>query len=137
MKSTKVFLYNLLIGTTLIISSTLYAAQSPTPPNALLHIQYFKKYPVDIQFRYVNLKLTYLRFQNVSNIPVVVHIFRDYYILGPQDFAIIDPPRTNYLYYTVGPYEPFASPVNNIFSDRFNKLEIYRLPPSTDNAVEK
>lgn len=110
--------------------------QAMTNNKPTLHVQDFQEGELGVQFRYVNGLLNYIRFQNSGSYPIEIHIFGNNYVLGQNDFVVINPPKVRYVIFTHELFPVVRSWVNNVFPGRYAHEHIYRLPFAADNAVK-
>jgi hypothetical protein len=124
----------------LLISNYCLAAMTPSPQSSkntpVLYVQNFDLGVMHIQYRYIDGKLTYVRFLNLSKHPMRLSLLMSTYVLGPNDNLDINPPNIDHIYYFIEPFvgvpRTFA---DNVFRDRFAKEYLFRLPKTVDDRV--
>jgi len=100
-------------------------------------VQNFQNGELSVQFRYENGKLIGLRFLNVGKSPMQVMLLNETYVLGPNDYMVLNPPSVENLHIFHAPYlTPFTT-VDFLLPNRFNKYELYVLPKNLDSTVTK
>lgn len=91
-------------------------------------VQNFKNDKLDVQFRYIKGKLSSVKLLNTSKIPLQVNILHEDYLLGPNDYVVIDPPNIKHLIVHHYPVKIAKTTVGRMLPSRFGKHKIYNLP---------
>lgn len=103
-----------------------------------LAVQEFDTDVLNVQFRYKDGKLFAMRLLNKSKIDVQINILHEDYLLGPNDYVIIDPPKLKHLVIHHYPATAYRSSTDRLLSTRFGKHHIFGLPENMkDNITTK
>lgn len=122
-------------------TTTTPTATTSTAPTATItetrFVQNFQNDELSVQFRYDDGKLMGLRFLNTGKYPVQVKLLNETYILGPNDYVVLNPPNTENLRIYHAPYLTPLSTVEFLLPNRFGKDELYGMPINIDNMTTK
>ncbi|MGE3920618.1 MAG: hypothetical protein AB7F64_06710 [Gammaproteobacteria bacterium] len=95
------------------------------PP--LLGVKDYHDHALTVQFRYINGTLHFVRFLNVSQIPMELHFLDMNYILGPSDAIIVNAPHVKYMSVTQKPYAVKTSSLSNMMFNSLSKTHVYAI----------
>ncbi len=98
-------------------------------------VQEFKQEKLNVQFRYVKGKLAGIRLLNTSKAPLEVNLQGHNYLLGANDYVVVNPPSVETINISHKP-AAFKTTIGHLLPNRFNQHHFYQLSAkNTDNRV--
>ena len=136
--SPKLKLASAIIGLSCFIATSSYAADAnnmtannsgKTQDSKILassksdkFIQNFKNNNLSVQFRYSGGKLVSMRLMNTGKDVIKVHVFQAMYVLGPDDYVVLNPANKASVHLYHGPlHSNLHTAVTQVLPHRFTK----------------
>lgn len=98
-------------------------------------IQDFNSDNLGVQFRYDGGKLIGIRLMNNGSTDMMVSALNTHYILGPNDYVVLNPPNLTSLQIFHSPYLEPLTTTEMMFPGRWSKQEVYLIPKNISDKI--